>query len=133
MGTDDVEGALKPSRILMDVSHLLLYEEEEKDIGFYFCVSNPSVMPEMYGFDKMKELNYPFRINRFPTNSYERRLLNAYGKRAYLVYDFDTLPIDLPMNKKVNLRSLLDKYIGEKTPLGQPFVISFNELLRFIG
>ena len=133
MGTDDVEGALKPSRILMDVSHLLLYEEEEKDIGYYFRVSNPSVMPEMYGFDKMKELNYPFRINRFPTNSYERRLLNAYGKRAYLVYDFDTLPIDLPMNKKVNLRSLLDKYIGEKTPIGQPFVISFNELLRFIG
>lgn len=132
MGMEDAPGAMKPSRELMDVSHLLLYNETDKSTAFYYNVKNPSVMPEMYGFDKMKELFYPFNVNRHPADSYQDRVLKHYGRRAYLIYDFDTLPIKFPANKTVNLDRLLNKYIFDDEPTGKPFVVTFQELLEFI-
>lgn len=132
MGTNDVEGAMKPSLELMKVSHLLLYDEEDTKMGYYFNVSDPSKMPEIYGFDKLDQLFYPFNVKRFPAKKFESRKMEKYGKRAYLVYDFDTLPIEFPLKKAVNLQILLDKHIGEKHPIGKPFVITFEDLLKFI-
>ena len=132
MGKDDAEGAMKPSRELMDVSHLLLYNETDKSVAFFFNVKDPSVMPEMYGFDKMKELFYPFNVNRHPADSYPDRVLKRYGKRAYLIYDFDTLPVELPDRKAVNLERLLERYLPDGEPTGKPFVVTFQELLEFI-
>ena len=132
MGKDDVQGAMKPSRELMDVSHLLLYNETDKSVAFYFNVNDPSMMPEMYGFDKMKELFYPFNVNRHPIDSYQDRVLKRYGKRAYLTYDFNTLPVELPARKTVNLERLLDKYLPDDEPMGKPFVVTFQELLGYI-
>ena len=132
MGKDDAEGAMKPSRELMDVSHLLLYNETDKSVAFYFNVKDPSVMPEMYGFDKMKELFYPFNVNRHPADSYQDRVLKHYGKRAYLIYDFDTLPVELPARKTVNLERLLNKYLPDGESMGKPFVVTFQELLSYI-
>ena len=132
MGKDDAEGAMKPSRELMDVSHILLYNETDKSVAFYFNVKDPSVMPEMYGFDKMKELFYPFNVNRHPIDSYQDRVFKRYGKRAYLVYNFDTLPVELPAKKIVNLERLLNKYLPDGEPMGKPFVVTFQELLSYI-
>ena len=132
MGKDDAEGAMKPSRELMEVSHILLYNETDKSVAFYFNVKDPSVMPEMYGFDKMKELFYPFNVNRHPIDSYQDRVFKHYGKRAYLIYDFDTLPVELPARKVVNLERLLNKYLPDGEPMGKPFVVTFQELLGYI-
>ena len=89
-------------------------------------------MPEMYGFDKMKELFYPFNVNRHPIDSYQNRVLKRYGKRAYLVYNFDTLPVELPTRKVVNLERLLNKYLSDGEPMGKPFVVTFQELLSYM-
>ena len=89
-------------------------------------------MPEMYGFDKMKELFYPFNVNRHPIDSYQDRVFKRYGKRAYLTYDFNTLPVELPARKTVNLERLLDKYLPDDEPMGKPFVVTFQELLGYI-
>ena len=132
MGKDDAQGAMKPSRELMDVSHLLLYNETDKSVAFYFNVNDPSVMPEMYGFDKMKELFYPFNVSRLPVDSYQDRVFKRYGKRAYLIYDFDTLPVELPAGGKVNMESLLGRYLPDDEPMGKPFVVTFQELLCYI-
>lgn len=132
MGTEGIDGAVKPTLEYMQVSHLLLYDEEKTRIGYYFNVSDPKSIPQMYGFDKLNELFYPFNLRRYPIDSYERRKLAKYGKRAYLVYDFDTLPVEFPQGKVVHLRPLLDKYIGENKAIGSPFVITFRELLEFI-
>ena len=132
MGKDDTQGAMKPSRELLDVSHLLLYNETDKSVAFYFNVNDPSVMPEMYGFDKMKELFYPFNVNRHPIDSYQDRVFKHYGKRAYLIYDFNTLPVELPARKTVNLERLLNKYLPDGEPMGKPFVVTFQELLSYI-
>ena len=123
---------MKPSRELIDVSHLLLYNETDKSVAFYFNVNDPSVMPEMYGVDKMKELFYPFNVNRHPIDSYQNRVLKRYGKRAYLVYNFDTLPVELPTRKVVNLERLLNKYLPDGEPMGKPFVVTFQELLSYM-
>ena len=132
MGKDDAQGAMKPSRELMDVSHILLYNETDKSVAFYFNVSDPSVMPEMYGVDKMKELFYPFNVSRHPIDSYQDRVIKRYSKRAYLIYDFNPLPIELPSKKVVNLERLLDKYLPDDEPMGKPFVVAFQELLSYI-
>lgn len=132
MGKDDASGALKPSRELMDVSHLLIYNETDNSVASYFNVKDSSVMPEIYGFDKMKELFYPFNVNRHPVDSYQDRVLKQYGKRAYLVYDFDASPVELPSGKSVNLKRLLDKYLPDDEPAGKPFVVTFQELLEYI-
>ena len=132
MGKDDTQGAMKPSRELLDVSHLFLYNETDKSVAFYFNVNDPSLMPEMYVFDKMKELFYPFNVNRHPTDSYQDRVFKRYGKRAYLIYDFNTLPVELPARKTVNLERLLDKYLPDEEPMGKPFVVTFLELLGYI-
>lgn len=133
MGTDDRDGAVKPSLEWMNVSHFLLYDEEATTINHYFNPSHPrNRMPEMYGFEKMKSLDYPFRVNRFPQNSYERRLEFRYGKRAYLVYDIDPMPMELPGHSVIDLNNLLDAYVGIGKPIGMPFVIPFKKLLEFI-
>ena len=133
MGIGDVEGAVKPSYELMNVSHLLLYNEEAKTINHYFNLSNTNNrMPEMYGFEKMKSLHYPFRVNRIPLHTYERRLESRYGKRAYLVYDIDPVPIELPGHSVIDLRLLLDTYVDMDHPVGMPFVIPFKTLLEYI-
>ena len=132
MGKDDASGAMKPSPELMNVSHLLLYKEDARSIDYYFDVSSPIGMPEIYGFDKMKELHYSFNVKRLPEYSYEKRLLGKYGKRAYLIYNFDALPIGLPDGKSVNLERLMNDYITEELPIGMPFVIPFGELLKYI-
>ena len=89
-------------------------------------------MPEMYGFDKMKELFYPFNVSRLPVDSYQDRVFKRYGKRAYLIYDFDTLPVELPAGVKVNMESLLGRYLPDDEPMGKPFVVTFQELLGYI-
>ena len=89
-------------------------------------------MPEIYGFEKMRALYYPFSINRVPLDSYEKRLECSYGKRAYLIYHFNTQPIEFPLKKTVNMRSLLEKHIGPQNPVGMSFVISFKELFEYI-
>lgn len=132
MGKDDAQGAMKPSRELMDVSHILLYNETDKSVAFYFNVSDPSVMPEVYGVDKMKELFYPFNVSRHPIDSYQDRVIKRYSKRAYLIYDFNPLPIELPSKKVVNLERLLDKFLPDDEPMGKPFVVAFQELLSYI-
>lgn len=132
MGTGDVDGAIKPSMQYMQVAHLLLYDEETSRIGYYFNVSNPHSMPQMYGFDKLNELFYPFKVNRFPAESYERRKLDKYGKHAYLVYDFNTQPVNFPQDKFVNMNPLIEKYIGEDKAFGSPFVITVSEMLEYI-
>ena len=132
MGSDNVSGALNPSPELMNVSHLLLYKEDAKSINYYFDVSSPIGMPVIYGFDKMKELHYSFNVKRLPENSYEKRLLGKYGKRAYMIYNFDALPLELPDGKSVNLERLLNDYITEELPIGMPFVVPFGELLKYI-
>lgn len=132
MGDGSVEGAVKPSMEYMQVSHILLYNESDSSVGCYYNITNPKVMPEMYGFDKLNELFYPFNVKRHPVESYERRKLSKYGKRGYLVYDFDTQPIEFPMEKVVDLQQFLDKYVGEGIPIGTPFVITFRELLEYI-
>jgi LlaJI restriction endonuclease. len=132
MGSDNVSGALNPSPELMNVSHLLLYKEDARSVDHYFDVNSPMGMPEIYGFDRMKELNYSFNVKRLPESSYEKRLFDKYGKRAYLIYRFDTLPIALSQGKAVNLERLLNVYITEDLPIGMPFVISFSELLKYI-
>ena len=132
MGVENVDGALFPSRELMNVSHLLLYEEEDTSIGFYFDITDSNIMPEIYGFDRMRELFYPFKISRYPEKTYSKRLLEEYGRRAYLIYNFDTNPVDFPNGKTVNLPKLLDRFIGEDKPIGMPFITTFSEIFKYL-
>ena len=133
MGLDDVNGALKPSRELMNVTHLLLYNESAKRVDHYFDVKDPeSTMPEMYGFKKMNELHYPFNISRRPLPTYEQRKEQRYGQRAYLIFDLNPAPIALPEGAFIDLEALLGKYVGEDRPTGSPFVITMGELEEYV-
>ena len=132
MGNDDVDGAIKPTRDFMNVSHILLYNEDAKTVDYYFDVDAPNnKMPETYGYSKLKDLSYPFNVNRSPHNTYEKRTEQKYGQRAYLIYNIEPVPIEFPDQQVVNMELLLEKYINEDTSIGTPFVIPMRELMEF--
>ena len=132
MGNDDVDGAIKPTRDFMNVSHILLYNEDAKTVDYYFDVDAPNnKMPETYGYSKLKDLSYPFNVNRSPHNTYEKRTEQKYGQRAYLIYNIEPVPIEFPDQQVVNMELLLEKYINEDTSIGTPFVITMRELMEF--
>lgn len=133
MGKDTIDGAVKPSKEFMNVSHVLLYDEEATSIDHYYDIKekdNP--MPEVYGFEKLRELFYPFNIERYSKDSYDDRLMEEYGLRAYLVYDINTDPKFFFGESRVDLVKLLGDYINEEVPIGSPFVISMRDLLKYI-
>jgi hypothetical protein len=133
MGNDSIEGAIKPTRDFMNVSHVLLYNEDANTVDHFFDVHDPvNEMPETYGYGKLKELAYPFNVSRHPQNTYERRVESKYGQRAYLIYNIEPIPIDLPNQQVVNMAALLEKYINEDTPTGTPFVITMRELATYL-
>jgi len=133
MGNDSIEGAIKPNRDFMNVSHVLLYDEDANTVDHFFDVHDPvNEMPETYGYGKLKELAYPFNVSRHPQNTYERRVESKYGQRAYLIYNIEPIPIDLPHQQVVNMAALLEKYIDEDTPTGTPFVITMRELATYL-
>lgn len=119
MGNDAIEGAVKPTRDFMNVAHVLLYNEDATTVDRYFDVHDPiNEMPEMYGFEKMKELLYPFNVNRLPLDTYERRVEKRYSQRAYLVYSIKPIPITLSEHRTINLSQLFERYFDENTPIG---------------
>ncbi len=133
MGNDAIEGAVKPTREFMNVAHVLLYNEDAASVNCYFDVRDTvNEMPEMYGFEKMKELVYPFNVNRYPIDTYERRVEKRYGQRAYLIYNIKPTPITFPENRDVNLSRLFEKYIDDNTSMGTPFVITMRELANYL-
>lgn len=133
MGNDSIEGAIKPTKDFMNVSHVLLYNEDANTVDHFFDVHNPvNEIPETYGYGKLKDLAYPFNVSRHPQNTYERRVENKYGQRAYLIYNIEPIPIDLPNQQVVNMTALLEKYIDEDTPTGTPFVITMRELATYL-
>ena len=118
----------------MNVAHVLLYNEAAASVNCYFDVRDAvNEMPEMYGFEKMKELVYPFNVNRYPIDTYERRVEKRYGQRAYLIYNIKPMPITFPENRDVNLSRLFEKYIDDNTSMGTPFVITMRELANYLG
>ena len=132
MGNDSVEGAIKPTRNFLNVSHILLYNEEAKTVDHFFDVQDPiNEMPETYGYGKLKELAYPFNVNRNPQTTYEQRVEKKYGQRAYLIYNIETVPVEFQNQQVVDMAALLGKYIDEDTPTGAPFVITMRELMEF--
>ena len=132
MGNDSVEGAIKPTRNFLNVSHILLYNEEAKTVDHFFDVQDPiNELPETYGYGKLKELAYPFNVNRNPQTTYEQRAEKKYGQRAYLIYNIETVPIEFSNKQVVDMAALLEKYIDEDTPTGIPFVITMRELMEF--
>lgn len=132
MGNDAIEGVIKPTRDFMNASHILLYNEEAKTVDHFFDVQDPiNEMPETYGYGKLKELAYPFNINRNPQTTYEQRVEKKYGQRAYLIYNIETVPVEFQNQQVVDMAALLEKYIDEDTPTGTPFVITMRELMEF--
>lgn len=131
MGNDAIEGAIKPTRDFMNASHILLYNEEAKTVDHFFDVQDPiNEMPETYGYGKLKELAYPFNVNRNPQATYEQRAEKKYGQRAYLIYNIETVPVEFQNQQVVDMAALLEKYIDEDTPTGTPFVITMRELME---
>ena len=132
MGNDAIEGVIKPTRDFMNASHILLYNEEAKTVDHFFDVQDPiNEMPETYGYGKLKELAYPFNVNRNPQTTYEQRVEKKYGQRAYLIYNIETVPVEFQNQQVVDMAALLEKYIDEDTPTGAPFVITMRELMEF--
>ena len=132
MGNDAIEGVIKPTRDFMNASHILLYNEEAKTVDHFFDVQDPiNEMPETYGYGKLKELAYPFNVNRNPQTTYEQRVEKKYGQRAYLIYNIETVPVEFQNQQVVDMAALLGKYIDEDTPTGAPFVITMRELMEF--
>lgn len=132
MGNDAIEGVIKPTRDFMNASHILLYNEEAKTVDHFFDVQDPiNEMPETYGYGKLKELAYPFNVNRNPQTTYEQRAEKKYGQRAYLIYNIETVPVEFQNQQVVDMAALLEKYIDEDTPTGTPFVITMRELMEF--
>ena len=132
MGNDAIEGVIKPTRDFMNASHILLYNEEAKTVDHFFDVQDPiNEMPETYGYGKLKELAYPFNVNRNPQTTYEQRVEKKYGQRAYLIYNIETVPVEFQNQQVVDMAALLEKYIDEDTPTGTPFVITMRELMEF--
>ena len=132
MGNDAIEGVIKPTRDFMNASHILLYNEEAKTVDHFFDVQDPiNEMPETYGYGKLKELAYPFNVNRNPQTTYEQRVEKKYGQRAYLIYNIETAPVEFQNQQVVDMAALLEKYIDEDTPTGTPFVITMRELMEF--
>lgn len=132
MGNDAIEGVIKPTRDFMNASHILLYNEEAKTVDHFFDVQDPiNEMPETYGYGKLKELAYPFNVNRNPQTTYEQRAEKKYGQRAYLIYNIETVPVEFQNQQVVDMAALLGKYIDEDTPTGAPFVITMRELMEF--
>ena len=133
MGVDNIDGAVKPSPAFMNVSHLLLYNEVDTHIDHYYDIKQQeSRMPEVYGFEKLKSLFYPFNVDRIPTNSYEDRLNKEYGSRAYLIYDFEPKKNYLLNGGNIDLYRLLKDHIDIDKPIGTPFVISMKELVKYM-
>ena len=133
MGNDAIEGAVKPTRDFMNVAHVLLYNEDATTVDSYFDVYDPiNEMPEMYGFEKMKELLYPFNVNRLPLDTYERRVEKRYSQRAYLVYSIKPIPITLSEHRTINLSQLFERYFDENTPIGTPFIMKMGDLTEFL-
>lgn len=134
MGNDNIDGAVKPSAQFMNVKHVLLYNEEDLFVSKYYDISKTeSGMPEVYGFDKLKELFYPFNIDRIPLDTYEKRAKDTYGSRAYLIYTYNREPISFLNGGKVDLAKLFNDCINEETPMGTPFVITMKELVKYIN
>lgn len=134
MGNDAIDGAIKATRDFMNVSHVLLYNEEAKMIDHFFDVHDPiNEMPETYGYMKLKELAYPFNVSRNPQTTYEQRAEKKYGQRAYLIYNIETIPIEFPDRQTVDMTTLLEKYIDDDTPTGTPFVITMKELTAYMS
>ena len=132
MGNDAIEGVIKPTRDFMNASHILLYNEEAKTVDHFFDVQDPiNEMPETYGYGKLKEVAYPFNVNRNPQTTYEQRVEKKYGQRAYLIYNIETVPVEFQNQQVVDMAALLEKYIDEDTPTGTPFVITMRELMEF--
>lgn len=133
MGNDNIDGAVNPSKEFMNVSHILLYNEEDTSVDHYYNIKKKdNSMPEVYGFEKMKELFYPFNIDRIPMDTYEKRLAEKYGTRAFLVYDFVPDAQFFLEDAKVDLVRLLGDYIDENMQSGSPFVISMNDLKKYL-
>ena len=133
MGNDSIEGAIKPTKDFMNASHILLYNEEAKTVDHFFNVQDPiNEMPETYGYGKLKELAYPFNVNRNPQTTYEQRAEKKYGQRAYLIYNIETVPVEFQKQQVVDMAALLEKYIDEDTPTGTPFVITMRELATYL-
>ena len=87
---------------------------------------------EYAGLDRLKELRYPFNVNRFPTDTYESRVDRQYMKRMYMLYGFEVIPNKFPGEKKIDLTRLLSDFIKEGEPLGRPFVVKMSDLLKYI-
>ena len=86
MGNDAIDGAIKATRDFMNVSHVLLYNEEAKMIDHFFDVHDPiNEMPETYGYIKLKELAYPFNVSRNPQTTYEQRRNTGKGHTLYII------------------------------------------------
>lgn len=133
MGNDAIEGAVKPTREFMNVAHILLYNEDATSVDCYFDVCDPiNEMPEMYGFGKMKELVYPFNVNRYPLDTYERRVEKRYSQRAYLIYNIKPIPLFFPNHRNINLSRLFEEYLSESMPIGTPFVVKMGDLANFL-
>ena len=133
MGNDAIEGVIKPTRDFMNVSHVLLYDEDANTVDHFFDVHDPvNEMPETYGYGKLKELAYPFNVNRNPQTTYEQRAEKKYGQRAYLIYNIETVPVEFQNQQVVDMAALLEKYIDEDTPTGTPFVITMRELATYL-
>ncbi len=128
---DQREGAVVPNGMFFNIKHLLLYMEDRKFANTYYDVATDNPL-EYAGLDRLKELRYPFNVNRFPTDTYESRVDRQYMKRMYMLYRLEAIPKKFPDEKKIDLTRLLSDFIKEGEPLGRPFVMKMSDLLKYL-
>ncbi|MCQ2075874.1 MAG: restriction endonuclease [Bacteroidaceae bacterium] len=128
---DQREGAVIPDGMFFNIKHLLLYMEDRLYASDYYDVATDKSL-EYAGLDRLKELRYPFNVNRFPTETYESRVDKQYLKRMYMLYGLEVVPNKFPGEKKIDLTRLLSDFIKEGEPLGRPFVVKMSELSNYL-
>ena len=128
---DQREGAVIPDGMFFNIKHLLLYMEDRLYASEYYDVATNKPL-EYAGLDRLKELRYPFNVNRFPTDTYESRVDRQYMKRMYMLYGLEVIPNKFPDEKIIDLTHLLSDFIKEGEPLGRPFVIKMSDLMQYL-
>lgn len=137
LGEKHVDGAVKPSKIFMNVSHILLYDDyvsgQEIFVSQYFNIKDSqNSVPVYAGLAQLKKLDYPFNVVYNSPREFKKQVEKVYGDRSYLIYEIDTNPIKFQNNKRVDLKRLIRDKVTDDMPVGSPFVVTMSELKNYL-
>ncbi|MCQ2094034.1 MAG: restriction endonuclease [Bacteroidaceae bacterium] len=130
---DGRNGAVVPNADFFKVKYLLLYSENKTAIvNTYYTIHEGNDAMQYAGFDRMKELFYPFNVSKGTPAVKDVLIEKEYKNRFYLLYGFNNERKAFPENKQIDLARLLSDYLNDNEPIGKPFIIKMADLLEYL-